>query len=69
MRLALLLVLMLSGCISFRSKGDPEPMLDRGKRICESTNGEWVDYRCVYPAWPRDTTTVDTTTAVLGVQT
>lgn len=57
-------MLMFSGCISFGG-GPHVDMLERGQRICEDTNGEWIDNRCVYPAWQM----VDTTTAVLGVRT
>ena len=42
-------------------------MLERGQGICENTNGEWVDNRCIYPAWPINPP-ADTTTAVLGVE-
>jgi len=65
MRLALVLVLMLSGCISFRSKGVDEPMLERGKRICEDTGGAWVNYTCDYSKSPQ----ADTTVAILGLET
>ncbi len=64
-RIALLLVVALSGCVSFGG-GPNEPMQERGKRICDDTNGEWIDHQCVYPAWQL----VDTpdTTAVLGTE-
>ena len=56
-------VAMISGCLSFGG-GPNQPMLERGQQICDDTNGEWIDNRCVYPAWQM----VDTTTAVLGVE-
>lgn len=59
-----LVLISISGCLSFGG-GPNEPMLERGERICADTGGEWIDYRCVYPAWQM----VDTTTSVLGVQT
>lgn len=60
-----LLVIIASGCISFKGKGVDELMLDRGKRICEDTNGMWVNYTCDYSNSPQ----TDTTVAMLGVQT
>ncbi len=65
MRLALLLVLMLSGCISFGSTGVDEPMQKRAERICNDTNGTWVEYTCDYSKSPQ----ADTTTAILGLET
>ena len=57
------IMVTFTGCLSFGA-GPNEPMLERGQRICEDTNGEWIDNRCVYPAWPM----VDTTIAVLGIE-
>ena len=56
---------MFTGCLSFGG-GPQVDMQERGQRICEDTNGEWIDHRCVYPAWQL----VDTpdTLAVLGTE-
>ena len=66
MILVFVLLIILSGCLSFGG-GSSELMLERGQGICENTNGEWVDNRCIYPAWPINPP-ADTTTAVLGVE-
>lgn len=58
-----LAVLFLGGCLSFGG-GSSEAMVKRGQQICNDTNGEWVDGRCVYPAWQM----VDTTASVLGIR-
>lgn len=65
MRLALLLVFMLTGCVSFRSKGVDEPMADRVERICKETDGRFVNGQCDYSKSPQ----ADTTVAMLGLQT
>ena len=57
------IMVTFTGCLSFGG-GPNQPMLERGQQICDDTNGEWIDNRCVYPAWQM----VDTTTAVLGVE-
>ena len=43
-------VAMISGCISFGG-GPQVDMQERGQQICKDANGEWIDHRCVYPAW------------------
>ena len=61
--LAFLFMILASGCVSFRSKGDPEPMIERAERICKDTGGRFVNFQCDYSDPP------DTTIALLGVQT
>ena len=65
--LAFILVVLFSitSCVSFRKKGEPETMTERGQRICEETNGAWVNWTCDYSKSPQ----ADTTLAMLGIQT